>query len=338
MERLIYNRLSWYVEHNHILSPAQFGFRKRRSCVDNLAILLSEVFSGFTSGEVVAGLFLDLKGAFPSVIPQILTEDLKEIGFPQQMAKFIYNATSCKNVYYKINGELVGPRRSTVGLPQGCILSPINCTIYTRKIHLLIPGNCSILEFADDIAILCRSANPAVCIKSLQQCLNILADSLGQRGLELCPEKPKLVLFIRQNLDTSDPSLTLSLNNVIISPSIHVRFLGIILDVRLSFQFHFLYLCDKIRKILNIFKVLRGTWWGAEPRILRMVYTSLIRSSLEYGSHVFNFSSHKYFDKIEKIRNQALRLAIGFRGSTPISVMLAECCEPPFKKRFSFLA
>ena len=79
-----------------------------------------------------------------------------------------------------------------------------------------------------------------------------------------------------------------------------------------------------------------GTWWGVEPNILRMVYISLIRSSPECGSHVFNFSSHKYFDKIEKIRNQALRLAIGYRGSTPINVILAKCCEPPSKKDFPF--
>lgn len=135
IEKLIYNRLSWYLEHNSILSPTQFGFRKGKSCADNLSLITTEIWKGFVEGEVTAGLFLDLKGAFPSVVPNILMEDLRDIGVPLSISKFIYNATACKNIFFNINSEIVGPRVSTVGLPQGCTLSPILYSIYTRKIH-----------------------------------------------------------------------------------------------------------------------------------------------------------------------------------------------------------
>ena len=120
MDKLVYNRLSWYLEHNFHLSSSQFGFRKSRSCADNLAVLSTEVWTGFASMEVTAGLFLDLKGAFPSVIPQLLMEDLKNLGVSKSIAKFTYSSTSCKNMFFNMNGELIGPRVSTVGLPQAC--------------------------------------------------------------------------------------------------------------------------------------------------------------------------------------------------------------------------
>lgn len=83
---------------------------------------------------------------------------------------------------------------------------------------------------------------------------------------------------------------------------------------------------------------MREIWWGAHPLILLTIYTALIRSCLEYGSHIFNFKNHTIFTKLEKLRNQAIRLALGYRMSTPINVMLAESCEPPLKFRFDFLA
>ena len=70
-------------------------------------------------GDVTAGLFLDLKGAFPSVVPRILMEDLKDVGIPKSIAKFINNSVACEHIFFNINGELVGPGIGKVGLPQG---------------------------------------------------------------------------------------------------------------------------------------------------------------------------------------------------------------------------
>ena len=86
-------------------------------------------------------MFLELKGAFPSIIPQLLMEDLRNLGASKLIAKFIYYSysiyysihTSCKNIFFNINGELIGPRVSTMGLPQGCILSHMLYSVYTWR-------------------------------------------------------------------------------------------------------------------------------------------------------------------------------------------------------------
>ena len=152
-----------------------------------------------------------------------------------------------------------------------------------------------------------------------------MAEFLSQRGLEICPKKTKLVYNFK-------------INDFFITPSLNVKFLEIILDHSFTFNDHFKYLSDKLTKTLNVLRVLRGVWWGAHPYTLITVYDALIRSCLGYGAHIFTFKNYKLFDRLEKIRNRALRLAIGYRTSTPINVMLSESCEPPLKFRFSFLA
>lgn len=338
MEKLINMRLSWYLEHNLLLSPTQFGFRKNKSCANNLAILATEVWTGFANRQITAGLFLDLKGVFPSVMPSILAEDLCELGIPKSITRFIYNSVAHKQLFYKVNGEIIGPRINTIRVPQGSVLSPALYSLYTRKLVSNIPNNCILAEFADDIAILCRSENPIECVAILQNCLNIISRFLSDINLDLCPEKAKLVLFNRLRLDVNNINLSLNLNNDSVYPSDSVKFLGVIFDYKFNFDEHLQYLANKARKILNILKVLRGTWWGADPTVLLNVYRSLFRSPFDYGSHTYTFQRYKFFHKMEKIRNQALRLALGYRRSTLINVMLGEACEPPLRKRFCYLA
>ncbi|XP_033229000.1 uncharacterized protein LOC117180618 [Belonocnema kinseyi] len=89
-------------------------------------------------------------------------EDLRDLGVPYPVARFIYNSTACKNIYFKINGEVIGPRTSTVGLPQGSILSLISYSVYTRKLIPLIPNDCGSKSESDNsagCAYICPSAN-----------------------------------------------------------------------------------------------------------------------------------------------------------------------------------
>ena len=106
MEKLIHNRLNWYLEHNFYLPPSQFGFRKSRSCADNLALLSTEIWTDH------CGAFLDVKGTSPSVVPQILMKDLEDVGIPKSITKFIYKSVACKHIFFNINGKLIGPRMS----------------------------------------------------------------------------------------------------------------------------------------------------------------------------------------------------------------------------------
>jgi len=88
MERLVYSRLQWFIESRHILPDVQLGFRPDRSCIDNLVILSSDVHKGFINNSSTIAIFLDIKGAFDNVIPNILIKELGKIGISAHVRKF----------------------------------------------------------------------------------------------------------------------------------------------------------------------------------------------------------------------------------------------------------
>ncbi|CAD6239337.1 GSCOCG00012550001-RA-CDS, partial [Cotesia congregata] len=79
------------------------------------------------------------------------------------------------------------------------------------------------------------------------------------------------------------------------------------------------------------------TWRGVDPTILLRLYKALIRSRLEYRGFLFHPLSSKTLKKLTAIQNQALRVAMGYRQSTPINVMLAEAKDPPIYLRYQYL-
>lgn len=55
-----------------------------------------------------------------------------------------------------------------------------------------------------------------------------------------------------------------------------------------------------------------------------LIYKSYVRSVLEYGLFICYPRGWKGRDILEKLQNRGLRIALGYRNSTPINVMIAE--------------
>jgi len=109
MEKIIYNRIQWHVESQYIIPYIQLGFRPDRSCIDSLIILASDTSKGFINKSHTASAFLDIKGDFDNVIPNILIEDLANIGIPARIRMFIHNLMSSRLLHFVVDGNKHGP-------------------------------------------------------------------------------------------------------------------------------------------------------------------------------------------------------------------------------------
>lgn len=72
MERIINNWLNWWLESEGKLPNSQYGFRRNRSCMDNLSILYANILGGFQEDSAVSIALLDIRAAYDNVLVDIL--------------------------------------------------------------------------------------------------------------------------------------------------------------------------------------------------------------------------------------------------------------------------
>nr|VZI03794.1 unnamed protein product [Spirometra erinaceieuropaei] len=80
MEKIIKKALVQFLEQHHLLSDAQHGFRRGRSCLTNLLFTLERWSKARDEGNVVHAICIDFKKAFDSVPHQRLSYKLRKAG------------------------------------------------------------------------------------------------------------------------------------------------------------------------------------------------------------------------------------------------------------------
>lgn len=83
-------------------------------------------------------------------------------------------------------------------------------------------------------------------------------------------------------------------------------------------------------------KSLCATSWGADPKILLILYKSLVRSHFEYGFLCFA-GDDKIVNSLDKIQNKCMRTVLGAFKTSPIAAMQIEMNLPPIHLRFRYL-
>lgn len=156
-----------------MFAPTSFGFRPGRSCKDALRMVDGLLQAGYT--HVVDA---DLKGYFDS-IPH---DRLK-----QRLAAHISDSRLLALLDGWIEQDVVQELKRwtpTSGTPQGAVISPLLANLYLHDLDVKLAGlGLSMVRYADDFVILCRSAAEAV------DALDVVSAWVAAEGLQLHPDK-----------------------------------------------------------------------------------------------------------------------------------------------------
>ena len=87
----------------------------------------------------------------------------------------------------------------------------------------------------------------------------------------------------------------------------------------MSFKLHFSEVSNRCHSRLNLLKCLRGTDWGASPETLLHLYKQVVRPIIDYGSISFIAARKTQKSRLQRIQNQAIRIALRLPRYTPIS-------------------
>lgn len=335
LEHLIKNRLEWFMENEGLFGKSQYGFRKGKSTMDSLSIFTSEIRLSFTRGASVLAVFLDVEAAYDNVQLPILREKFRKLRIPERLAYLVGNLLSERKITFRGSDPQINPSRLVWrGLPQGSVLSPLLYNLYTYDLEESAAG-CHFLQYADDLLIYSSNNNIQSASESISAALQSVNSWLINNGLSLSASKSTAVLFTRKRVI---PLVNLSINGVNIPISSHHKFLGVILDSKLSGALHFDHIAQKCERGLNVLRCLSGVWWGAHPTSLRLLYNATVRSALDYGSFLLVPGNKAGISILDRIQSKALRIISGAMRSSPINALQVECADPPLNLRRQFLA
>ncbi|KYN21465.1 Gag-Pol polyprotein [Trachymyrmex cornetzi] len=156
---------------------------------------------------------------------------------------------------------------------------------------------------------------------------------LQNKGLDISPTKPQCMIFSNKKsiIEFQPPKV----NGRDIPVLDECKFLGVWFDRRMTGKTHLKYIVEKGKRVINIMTSLSGVWWGSNPQALLTIYRAVFRGSIEYGC----FKRYKtiFTCPPKRLQWRAIRIAFGYRLSTPTNVMLAETRETPLKIRFNYL-
>ncbi|XP_045495601.1 uncharacterized protein LOC123694256 [Colias croceus] len=257
-----------------------------------------------------------------------------QLSLPERMIHFIFNLLMLRTIQVRSSKDT--PTRLVFkGLPQGSVLSPLLYSIYTWDLDKSIPSYCSVLQYADDIALYASSDNMDVITFRLNSALAYLENWMSDHGLSLSPSKSNVVVFSKKRLI---PQPVILLENSSIPVVNKIKFLGVVLDQKLNGMAHTNYISQKCEKGINVLRSLSGVWWGSHPYCQKLVYNAIIRSHLDYASFILEPCNKTALVKLDRIQYKCLRLIIGAMKSTPVNALQVECVDPPLSLRRQYLA
>lgn len=232
-EQILLNRCSEQLN----ITDTQFGFQKGMS-TEMCILALKETVAYYNSQDSpVYACFLDASKAFDRVNHWTLLDKLLKRGIPQQVVKNIKCVIRNQLSYIRWDDVLSANFKSTNGLKQGGLLSPLLYCVYiddmleelsSQNTGCILPGKCiNNLCYADDLTILSPS------IAGLRQLIKVCEKHADICDILFNANKTRCMKFLPKGWkNTVTPCLSLNGDNISFASSI--KYLGHMIHDNLS--------------------------------------------------------------------------------------------------------
>jgi Reverse transcriptase (RNA-dependent DNA polymerase) len=143
-------------ERHDVLHNNHFGGRAGRSTVDSIHMLVKLVKYGWRKGKVVSVLFLDVKGAFPSVAVDRLAHEMRMKGVPVKHVNWMLRRLDGRKTVLTFDDFRSQEFAIDNGLDQGDPISGVSYMIYNGGMLDCIRGEDGVhgALFIDDVYLL----------------------------------------------------------------------------------------------------------------------------------------------------------------------------------------
>lgn len=305
LEKVILIKLQDFATKNNILIDQQFGFRPGHSTVHQVARIADYITDNFNLNKYTGLLLFDLEKAFDSAWHNGIIYKLLQYNYPLILIKLIKSYLSNRKFYVTHLTYNSSIKTHTSGVPQGSVLGPYLFLILTNDLPKLSLVNTAL--YADDLALYCSSYRPESIRNHLQKAASSIFKYYKRWRLKVNTDKTEAIIFTKRH--ASLPA-EIIINGNTIPWKNEVRYLGVIMDRRLTFNSHINYLIDKTHKAIRILSPIFNRRSHLTILNKKLIYTSIIRPRLTYACPVWFSVSNSTIKKLQRVQNICCRISL----------------------------
>ena len=299
-EKLINKRLYNFLEKYKILSDHQYAFRKNKSTSHAIYDVIEQKLENYDKDKYTCALYLDLSKAFDTVNHNILLTKLNHYGVRGSAYLLFESYLKNRKQFVNINGSHSTELLLEIGVPQGSVLGPLLFLLYINDLPLA--SQLLTKLFADDTVLIFSADN----LNDLQILINNELRAIHQwmtsNKLSLNYDKTKYMLVHRRN---DRAVLNLYIDDNKIKQVQSIKYLGVIIDEKLSWKEHIKTVESKISKACGAICKLRHY---VDFDCLRALYYGYAYSHLQYACLSWSSALKSHLKKLKMLHGKLIRL------------------------------
>ena len=190
-EQIVHKKIIEFIES--IITPAQFGFLRNRSCLTQLLTSYAKTVQSIEDKRTCDTIYLDFSKAFDCIPHNELLLKLWTIGITGPLWLLIHNYLQNRLHFVSIDGAKSSLLPVISGVPQGGVLGPLLFLIYINDLPSVV-NHSSIYLFADDSKLL-QSITSQESTSDLQSDIDAVITWCKKWKLSLNPHKCSHINF-----------------------------------------------------------------------------------------------------------------------------------------------